>query len=265
MHQRLALHDLRQDPIEYWHTLIRLAPAKERAKLRRSALRAQQAYDAAQMLRKFYFHLSGELLLNPDEIFDGSDKSWKKRVFGKWPTLSYSRADLAAELRWRDLHPHQVHIVVEGESEEVVCRRVLETVADRPLAEMGITIQRLNGIGSAALHQEMLRAVKSFPRYLILVADREGEIEREVERLKEAGVLSDETTFLWDSSFEEANFRDNDLAGDAVLVMVPNGSAFSSAQQLMGALTLYANSCKRSTALPPPPLGRLAHAASSQE
>lgn len=33
-----------------------------------------------------------------------------------------------------------------------------------------------------------------------------------------------------------ALFRDNDLAGDSVLVMVPNGSAFSSAQQLMGAL-----------------------------
>jgi len=126
MHERLARHGGLggEDPLGDWHMLIRMAPAKQRAKQRGRARRAQDAYDAAEMLRRFYYDLTGELLLNPDDLFDLSDKSWKKRLFGKWPTLSYTRADLAVELRLRDLHPHQVHIVVEGETEEIVCRRV---------------------------------------------------------------------------------------------------------------------------------------------
>lgn len=102
MQQRLAVHGMMADggdPLRYWHMLIRMAPAKQRAKLRGRARRAQDAYDAAEMLRRFFFGLTGELLLNPDDIFDLSDKSWKKRLFGKWPTFRYTRADLAVELR----------------------------------------------------------------------------------------------------------------------------------------------------------------------
>jgi hypothetical protein len=217
MHQRLAVHGMMlggDDPLRYWHMLIRMAPAKQRAKLRGRARRAQDAYDAAEMLRRFYFNLTGELLPNPDDIFDLSDKSWKKQLFGKWPTFSYTRADLAVELRLRDLHPHQVHIVVEGETEKIVCQRVLEALAAMPLNHMGVSIQRLYGVGKGKVNprqRDMLRAMKLFPRYLILVADREGDMEREVKRLKQEGVLTDETTCLWETSFEEANFTDEEI------------------------------------------------------
>jgi hypothetical protein len=217
MHQRLAVHGMMlggDDPLRYWHMLIRMAPAKQRVKLRGRARRAQDAYDAAEMLRRFNFNLTGELLPNPDDIFDLSDKSWKKRLFGKWPTFSYTRADLAVELRLRDLHPHQVHIVVEGETEKIVCQRVLEALAAMPLDDMGVSIQRLYGVGKGKVssrQRDMLRAMKPFPRYLILVADREGDMEREVERLKQEGVLTEETAYLWDTSFEEANFTDQEI------------------------------------------------------
>jgi hypothetical protein len=142
MHERLARHGGigGKDPLRKWHLLIRMAPAKQRAKLRGQARRAQDAYDAAEMLRRFYYDLTGELLLNPDDLSDLSDKSWKKRLFDKWPTLSYTRADLAVELRLRDLHPHQVHIVVEGDTEEIVCRRVLEELTGMSLNDMGVSI-----------------------------------------------------------------------------------------------------------------------------
>ena len=152
-----------------------------------------------------------DVLLNPDEIFDISDKSWRKQLFGKWPTLRYTRADLAVELRLRDLHPHQVHIVAEGETEKIVCERVLEELAGMPLKDTGVSVQRLFGVGNATLQQETLQALKAFPRYLILVADNEGDMKRQVERLQKEGVLTDETTFLWETSFEEANFSDEEL------------------------------------------------------
>jgi hypothetical protein len=215
MHERLARPGMMvdgDDPLRDWHMLVRMAPAKQRAKLRGRARRAQDAYDAAEMLRRFYYDLTDELLLNPDDLFDLSDKAWKKRVYGEWPTLSYTRADLAVELRLRDLHPHQVHIVVEGETEEIVCRRVLKEIAGMPLNDMGVSIHRLDGVGNMNPPQrEMLRAMKAFPRFLVFVADPEGDMAREVEALKREGVLTDEATYLWDTSFEEANFTDEEI------------------------------------------------------
>jgi hypothetical protein len=228
MHQRLAIHGMMgddDDPLRYWHMLVRMAPAKQRARLRGRARRAQDAYDAAEMLRRYYFDLTGELLPNPDDIFDLSDKSWKKQFFGKWPTFSYTHADLAVELRLRDLHPHQVHIVVEGETEEIVCRRVLETVAGMPLNEMGVSIQRLLGVGN--VRREMLRALKTFPRFLVFVADREGDMAREVEALKREGVLTDEATYLWETSFEEANFSDEELVAMVAAIGADAGATLT--------------------------------------
>ena len=230
MHQRVASHGFfmgGDDPLRYWHMLIRMAPAKQRAKLRGRARRAQDAYDAAEMVRRFYHRLTGELLLNPDEIFDISDKSWKKRIYGKWPTLSYTRADLAAELRLRDLHPHQVHLAVEGETEEIVCRRVLEEMAGMPLNDLGVSIHQLRGVGNITVQREMLRAMKAFPRYLLLVADREGDMAREVEALKRDGVLTDEATYLWQTSFEEDNFTDEELVAMMAAVGAKRGATLT--------------------------------------
>jgi hypothetical protein len=61
------------------------------------------------------------------------------------------------------------------------------------------------------MRREMLRALKAFPRFLVFVADREGEMAREVEALKREGVLTDEATCLWETSFEAANFSDEEL------------------------------------------------------
>jgi len=177
------------------------------------------------MLRRFSFDLTGELLPNPDELFDLSDKSWRKRLFGKWPTFRYTRADLAVELRLRDLHPHQVHIVVEGDTEEIVCKRVLEELGGMPVNDMGVSIQRLFGVGN--VRREMLRAVKAFPRFLVFVADSEGDMAREVERLKREGVLTDEATYLWETSFEEANFSDEELVAMVAAIGTDRGATLT--------------------------------------
>ena len=211
MYERLATKTNSSDPLRYWYMLFRMAPAKQRARLRSEARRAHDAYDAALMLRRFYRDVTGELLLAPDEIFDVSDKSWKKKLFGRWPLERYTRADLAVELRIRQLNPHEVHLVVEGATEHAVCRRVLEEIGGMPLNDMGVSVQELEGVGK--LRKEALRAVKTFPRFLVLVADREGDMEREVERLISEGVLTQEAVQLWDTSFEEANFSDAELVG----------------------------------------------------
>jgi hypothetical protein len=138
------------------------------------------------------------------------------------------------ELRLRDLHPHQVHIVVEGDTEEIVCRRVLETVAGMPLNDMGVSIQRLLGVGN--MRGEMLRALKTFPRFLVFVADREGDMAREVEGLKQEGVLTDEATYLWETSFEEANVSDEELVTMIAVIGADRGATLTLNAQEMRAL-----------------------------
>jgi hypothetical protein len=236
MHGHLARHGGigGEDPLRHWHMLIRMAPAKQRAKLRGQARRAQDAYDAAEMVRRFYYDLTGELLLNPDDLSDLSDKSWKKRLFDKWPTLNYTRADLAVELRLRDLHPHQVHIVVEGDTEEIVCRRVLEQLTGMSLNDMGVSIQRLLGVGN--MRPEVVRAVKTFPRFLVFVADPEGDMAREVETLKREGVLTDEATYLWKTSFEEDNFSDEELIAMIGAIGANRGATLALDAQTLRAL-----------------------------
>jgi hypothetical protein len=213
MHERIAIHGETIDPNGSLHMLLRMAPFKERDKLEGPARRAQDAYDAAEMIRSFYYDVTGELLPNPDEIFDLSDKSWKRRIFGKWPIRSFTRADLQAELRRHDLWPHQVHLIVEGETEEVVCRRLIEGLVGAEAERIGITFSRLDGVGKLRLHQEIVRLTRNFARWPVLILDREGDVEREVAVMKREGLLSDNTAILWDSSFEEQHFSDDELVG----------------------------------------------------
>lgn len=209
MYERLAMRANSVDPLSKWYMLFRMAPFKQRERLRGDPRRAHDGYDAALMLRRFYYDVTGELLLAPDEFFDVSDKSWKKNLFGRWPMERFTREDLAVELRLRQLHPHEVHLVVEGETEHLVCRIVLEEIAGMKLGEMGVSMQRLDGVGN--LRRDAVGAVKHFPRFLVLIADREGDTEREAARLVTEGVLVEDAVQLWDTSFEEANFTDTEL------------------------------------------------------
>jgi hypothetical protein len=209
LHQRVAGYGTVTDPNEHFHTLLRMTRASDRDKLAGAARRAQDAFDVADLIRGFYYQLTGELLLRPDEIFDGSDKSWKKRIFGRWPILAFTRADLQAELRRHDLWPHQVHLIVEGETEEIICRYLLEEISGAKPEEIGISFAKIHDIGLTRLRQEIVRA-KGHSRWAVLVVDSENDIDKEVELLKRDGVLSEETCWL-SSSFEEANFSDAEL------------------------------------------------------
>jgi hypothetical protein len=104
-----------------------------------------------------------------------------------------------------------------------------------PLNDMGVSIHQLQGVGNITVQREMLRAMKAFPRYLLLVADREGDMAREVEGLKREGVLTNETTYLWGTSFEEANFSDEEL-----VAMIATIGADSGATLTLDAQTLRA-------------------------
>jgi hypothetical protein len=52
-------------------------------------------------------------------------------------------------------------------------------------------------------------------------------MKREAERLKQEGVLTDETTFIWDTSFEEANFSDEELVAMIAAIGADRGATLT--------------------------------------
>jgi hypothetical protein len=186
-----------------------------RAKLSNEARRAQDAFDAAEVLRRFYHDLTGELLPVPDEIIDASGGDWRKKFYGHGPRLRYDRHDLQVALRLHHLDPHIVHVIVEGESDERVLQGLVEALTGAEASSLGISFSNLEGVGRTRLYTRILRLAKNSTRFPLLVADREGDIERDVQLLKDEGLLSDETAFLWEASLEEDNFSDEELVAVA--------------------------------------------------
>jgi hypothetical protein len=213
IHQRLCVLGVQSDSLKAFYMLFRMAPHPERSKLLGGARRAQDAYDAAEVLRRFYHDLTGELLPTCDEIFDLTGGRWKEELFGHPPTLAYNRHDLRTDLIRHHLYPHTVHLVVEGETDELLFRSLLEALGG-PVPNQGVTFSTLEGTGKTRLYINVLSAMKTYARWPILVADREGDIERDVARMKKEGLLSD-AVVLWHRSIEEDNFSDEELVAAA--------------------------------------------------
>jgi Overcoming lysogenization defect protein-like, TOPRIM domain len=215
-HHRLATHGITRDPLQNYHALFRMAPHHERSRLKTEALRAQHAYDAAEMLRRFYYDLTGgELLPVADDMIDLRGGQWKEQFYGHGPRLRYDRHDLQVALRLANLDPHIVHAVVEGETEEVLIRTLIEAMTGSDPSTLGISFSNLEGGGRTRLYTRVLRLAKRSARFPILVADREGDIERDIELLKREGLLSDEGVFLAKTSLEEDNFTVEELLAAA--------------------------------------------------
>jgi hypothetical protein len=210
-HRRIALRGITRDPNSRFYDLFRMAPYSVRDKLAGVPRRSQDAYDAAEMIRRLYHDLTGELLPTAEQYVDASDGQWRTRLYGPGPTLRYSRSDLQTALRVHHLDPHIVHIIVEGESDRIIVGGLLTELSGFGLDALGVTISTLEGGGNTRLHAKLLRLAKNSARFPVLIADREGDIERDVQLLKEQGLLDDDTAILWETSLEEDNFTDAEL------------------------------------------------------
>lgn len=144
--------------------LVRMLPHAERMKLKGAALAAQDGYDAADMLRRLYYDLTNELLTAPDDMFDGSGGAWKERVFGHAPRLAFKPQDLHVELLRHRLYPHAVHVVVEGETDELLIRGLVDTIAG-PVEDLGVSFSVLRGTGRVRPLSAVLTAAGRYARF----------------------------------------------------------------------------------------------------
>jgi hypothetical protein len=208
-HQRLSFFAQQEDPVPEWWILRRMATRWQRERMRGSARVVDDIWDATQMLRILYRQLTRRTL--PDVPFVGQDPRWQERVLGHEPRLYYDQLDLLRFLERNDLYPHQVHVFVEGDSENVLLPMLLENWLG-PLGARGIRFTNLAGIDNLARrHQELVRGFSTYARTAVLIADNESDIARYVATLTEQQLINPEGVWLWDKNLEEDNFTDPDL------------------------------------------------------
>ena len=207
----------RVDPAPDWYRLFELAPRKKTDALRGQALRARDLYDACFLLRELY--RLAERLLAPT----------RRRAWGCWvgrvaAPVNLSRRDgqrvgathdeLQPVLEELGVYPHRLHFVVEGQTEEIVLRRLLHAFGRRA----GYQITNLHGVDQGLRHQSLFAAASEYAARTVLIADMEGELSTTLKRLQCVDLLTDENDLLlWaigdqPSSFQEANFTLHELA-----------------------------------------------------
>lgn len=116
-YRQLALIGEWHDPIRDWFLVVRAASPRAHDRFKGDARLAQLVYDAAEILRRLLYDLTGEVELDIDEVLGGSGE-WKERLLGHERRLVYDRGDLKRILDRKKLSPFGVHVFVEGRSDQ---------------------------------------------------------------------------------------------------------------------------------------------------
>jgi hypothetical protein len=208
-HERLSFFLQQEDPIPQWWVLRRMASRYQREQMKGAARCVEDLWEATQMLRLFYRQLTRRVL--PDANLVGRDPRMQERVLGHEARLFYDQLDLLRFLSRNDFYPHQVHVFVEGASEEILLTRILEAWLGQ-LEARGIRFTDLRGIDNISQrHQELFEGFANYARASVLIADNESEIARYVADLTAQRLINPQGVQLWNKNLEEDNFSDAEL------------------------------------------------------
>jgi len=224
LHLELGDAAIALDPVPNWYRVTSFAPRDSSGGFRGTARRARDLYDACFLLRGLYHLATDRWLPEPDELEGSrSPEGWLTVAGDRRRHLPRaddrprrSRLDLRDELVRQGLYPHLMHFFVEGETEETILHALLDFLG-YDLEKGSVSITNFRGIDKADRYRTLLSSVNRYAARTVLVADREGEIERTVRRLRAAGALLDpQDVILWErngrpSSFEEVNFSSAEL------------------------------------------------------
>jgi hypothetical protein len=204
------------------HLLRQMASRTYRRRLGGTALRAQDCYDAGEVLRRFYRDLTGEVLPDAEVTAAGvTDEELahrsqiRERQLGHPPRLQYDAEDVKRVLDGLGIYPHGIHVIVEGETEELVVPGIVKgLLGDDAAADLVVT--NLHGVGAAADIDNLLGAVTQYSLRAVVIADNEGNIRASVDRLIADGLLDPADVLVQETSFEEDNFSDQELVDLAI-------------------------------------------------
>ncbi len=191
-HYEALMHKARRlDPLGEWRDLIDQVERRKIDALKGEALRAQDLYDAAEVMRHWHRHLTGG-----GNLFDDFNASFRpgqsrrtvnERRYG-FEELRGNRAALPGILDHFGIYPWKVMLITEGEGEVAMLEAIVSHhVAGASFEQLGIVPHVMKGSPKKRDQRllELLGALRRFPNYFLLVFDNEGTAPRWVSRLEQ--------------------------------------------------------------------------------
>jgi hypothetical protein len=208
LYEWLSFRGTNVDPAKAWFPIFRSLSYLEQEKLKGVLRQAHDYYDAAAMLRRWYRDLAnGEVLPDSDEV-GAFPPDWRAKWLDHERRMTYDRQDIQRLLELHRAYPNRVHVLVEGETEEVVLEALILAFRDADPSALGVKIESFSGVGNVT---GRLLQISSYARETVLVADNEGDVARTVKTLQEQGELENLHLRLCDKNFEEDNLSVEEL------------------------------------------------------
>lgn len=222
----LVERGLRHDPDDGLTMLRRARPRAFHIRWRGEARRAQDHFDAADVIRRFLADLDGRQPPQPGLIPMDGRQIEREALYRRGPASHWTGAEVVSALQQAELYPHGVHVIHEGRTDRIVVETLIASVlGSGVLDEVGFT--RLGGAGGADELTDLVGSLSGYTRRVVVILDREAKAYEHVQALLGSGGLSAEDALLFSNSLEEANATDDELADLAVSLAADAGVAMS--------------------------------------
>jgi hypothetical protein len=187
--------------------LVMLRRARPRAyhlRWRGLPRRAQDHFDAADVLRRFLVDVTGEQPAGPSSwVMDGRQTE-RARLFERGPAARFTPDELKSELDAAELYPHGVHVVGEGSSEEVIVTAIVGAVFGWPGVN-ALTFSDLQGSGSAARVEELVRTIGAYSLRTVVIVDQEGRMAEYLLGAFKRETIDEADVLMFEDSLEAQN------------------------------------------------------------
>lgn len=216
-HKELAIKANLIDPIRNWRGLVRLAPRDKRLTLDGKALRAEEFYYQAEIIRRFLERYLGvNDLPEEDDVMHGPQGAQvKKRLFGSTRTYDGSKSVGLNIVRQFDLDQQpRLRWFVEGET-EVGFVKEMASQRHFDLTKNGVEVINLNGLGglNSDRTEIFLQISQSEEIFCIVCIDFDDQpANRNTLRKYASNKLLPAGFEVFEPNFVQANFLLNELA-----------------------------------------------------
>jgi hypothetical protein len=201
------------DSMSDWFMLVHHMRYRKKEQLRGKALLAQDYYEIVDMLGRFLLDLTGEKQFDADDLLDGRQGAWKKRMYGQ--EVDYKNRDVLRKLlNEYGINPQdKLLLILEGPTENEAVPLIIRAMG-YDFDRIGIRIMPLGGVGEASPERcEKLLEYLALSQSLAvpnIILDNDQNVKKTLDRYKSKLVHPDNYR-IWNAEFEQDNFTEDEL------------------------------------------------------
>jgi hypothetical protein len=206
----LVERGISRDPEDGLTLLRRARPRAFHLRWRGPPLRAQDNFDAAELLRLFMAEVAGDHPGRVD-LWPADGRQFERgKLYDRGPAAPWTPQEIKSELLTAELYPHGVHIIGEGASEWIVTKRLIEyTAGSAALKE--VEFLDLGGSGAARYVSPLSQALGNYAIRAFVIVDREGKIAEYLSGAISRKEIDEADVLLFDDSLEASNLNSDEL------------------------------------------------------